>query len=176
MASVPEMVEAYDWSAFEITYFYAAPLDVVYRSWATADGLAAFFIREAHFEHDGGGRSGDELVQAGDRYTWTWYHPATLPGTVLDATPNTHVAYAFGTMRIDVRLEDVGDATKVVLRQSGIPEDKPGQVMGHLNCRSCWVFFMTNLTSVLEHGRDLRDTARPDRVSSMEVGYPIPSQ
>jgi len=45
-----------------------------------------------------------------------------------------------------------------------------GRVWGHLNCRSCWIFFMTNLTSVLEAGRDLRHV-NPAVVSSMEVGF-----
>ncbi len=27
----------------------------------------------------------------------------------------------------------------------------------HLNCRSCWVFFLTNLKSVLENKYDLRE-------------------
>jgi len=81
----------------------------------------------------------------------------------------TRVSLTFGSMEVEVSFESVEGGTKVVLQQSGI-EDK---VFSHMNCRSCWLYFMTNLKSVLEHGIDLRDHDHPDRASSMEVGYPL---
>ncbi|MBI93180.1 MAG: hypothetical protein CME05_08200 [Gemmatimonadaceae bacterium] len=81
----------------------------------------------------------------------------------------TRVSLTFGSMEVEVSFESVEGGTKVVLQQSGI-EDK---VFSHMNCRSCWLYFMTDLKSVLEHGIDLRDHDHPDRASSMEVGYPL---
>ncbi|MHC4505510.1 MAG: hypothetical protein ACYTFI_19570 [Planctomycetota bacterium] len=64
----------------------------------------------------------------------------------------------------------VNEHTELRLIQTGIPNTPEGRVFGHLNCRSCWIFFLTNLKSVLDGGRDLRDPD-PDKVSSMEVGF-----
>jgi hypothetical protein len=75
-------------------------------------------------------------------------------------------------MRCDVAFTSVEPGTtRVDLTQTDIPDTPEGRVMGHLNCRSCWVFFMTNLRSILLTGVDLRD-ADPARVSSMEVAFP----
>ena len=73
-------------------------------------------------------------------------------------------------MNVRIDLLDTGSAVRVHLRQYEIPDSEEDRVMNHLNCRSCWLFFMTNLVSVLQSGRDLRDID-PKRVSSMEIGY-----
>ena len=37
----------YDWSKFEIVFYYDQPKETVFRAWATSSGLESFFI-----EHD----------------------------------------------------------------------------------------------------------------------------
>ena len=73
-------------------------------------------------------------------------------------------------MHVDVYFRVLDNQTEVQLIQSKIPDTPEGRVLGHLNCRSCWTFFMTNLSAVLDHGKDLRDE-NPELVSSMEVGF-----
>ena len=51
--------------------------------------------------------------------------------------------------------------------QSNIPTEDTGRVESHLNCRSCWIYYLLNLKSVLEHGTDLRDADRPDNIVSV---------
>ena len=80
------------------------------------------------------------------------------------------MAFTFGDMEAEVRIADVGDRTELILRQWSIPNTDEGRASGHLNCRSCWVFFLANLQSVLEQGVDLRDKD-PTKASSMEIGF-----
>jgi uncharacterized protein YndB with AHSA1/START domain len=164
--------EEYDWTEFSITFYYPVPVDVAYACWATSAGLESFFIDDAAFRDAGGRRrKPDELVTAGDRYHWSWRHDFRVEGEIRSAEEDSFVEFTFGSMLCRVTFEPAaGSTAKVHLRQSAISRDAAGQVMGHLNCRSCWVFFMTNLKSVLLTGTDLRD-AESDRVSSMEVGF-----
>jgi hypothetical protein len=46
------------------------------------------------------------------------------------------------------------------------PEDR---VQGSLNCRSCWIYFLTALKGQMERGIDLRDR-RPETADSISVG------
>jgi hypothetical protein len=74
-------------------------------------------------------------------------------------------------MRLDtVYFSKVGNQTELNLVQSEIPDTPYGRVFGHLTCRSCWAFFLTNPKSILGTGRALRDPSA-ERVSSMEVGF-----
>ena len=163
--------ETYDWSRFEIVFYYDQPVDAVFRAWATPSGLESFFIENASFfTGQGRQRSADEQIETGDAYRWRWRQPHALEGTVLEVLPDRLISLTFGSMSVTLRFTTAGDQTEVHLLQTGISDTADGQVFGHLNCRSCWIFFMTNLKCVLSTGVDLRDE-NPSRVSSMEVGF-----
>jgi uncharacterized protein YndB with AHSA1/START domain len=143
----------------------------VFQAWATSSGLQSFFIDHASFESDEGRkRETDEQARPGDAYVWQWRQPHSLEGTVLEVIPDRLLSMTFGSMSVTLRFADAGAQTELHLSQTGISDTADGQVLGHLNCRCCWIFFLTNLKSVLESGRDLRDRD-PARVSSMEVGF-----
>ena len=146
----------YDWSRFELTFFYYRPVEEVFRAWATPAGMESFFIKECR-------TSGpkDALVAAGDEYRFRYVQPFEHGGRCLAMTENELLSFTFGSMEVVVTFEVIEGGTKVVLSQSGIED----QVFSHMNCRSCWLYFMTNLKSVLEHGIDLRDHDHPDRAS-----------
>ena len=74
-------------------------------------------------------------------------------------------------MRVDVRLRDVGGAVEVDLHQTRCATEDPERVRQHLNCRSCWIYFLTNLRSVLAGGPDLRDHEHPNWNDSVSVGF-----
>lgn len=155
---------SYDWTRFSITFFYYAPLERVFRAWATPGGLESFFVEECRTA-----RGKDELVRAGEEYLFRYVHGFEHGGRFLGLRENEQLAFTFGEMKVEVTFTEVAGGARVVLQQSGIED----QVMSHMNCRSCWLYFMTNLKSVLEHGIDLRDKEHPERASSMEVGYPV---
>ncbi len=165
----------YDWTRFEICFYYDAPPESVFRAWATARGLESFFLETAeHRGPDGAVRGAvrgpDDPVEPGDSYRWTWRHGHPLEGRFLTVDPACRIAFTFGSMRVDVRLVDVDGGTRLDLEQTAIPDTEDGRVRSHLNCRSCWIFFLTNLKSRLATGTDLRDEL-PERASSMEVGF-----
>jgi uncharacterized protein YndB with AHSA1/START domain len=163
--------QTYDWSRFEIAFYYDRSVSDVFRSWVTGSGLEAFFIERAFFKSGAGTtRAPNDIVEKGDQYRWEWRQPFSVEGEVIAVKDNEEFSFTFGSMKVSVHFSRVGDQTELVLVQSEIPDTEDGRVFGHLNCRSCWVFFLTNLKSVLETGRDLRDSS-PERVSSIEVGF-----
>ncbi|MGD8772251.1 MAG: SRPBCC domain-containing protein [Gammaproteobacteria bacterium] len=163
--------DSYDWSRFEIVFYYDRPPAEVFQAWSTVRGLTSFFVETANFVSPGGvERDCNESAHVGDRYRWDWRHPYWLEGEITRADENRELAFTFGSMAVSIRLADIDGQTELCLLQTGIPDSADGRVFGHLNCRSCWVFFLTNLKSVLGGGPDLRDQD-PARVSSMEVGF-----
>jgi uncharacterized protein YndB with AHSA1/START domain len=167
------MSDAYDWSAFTVHFYYRATRDEVFRAWATAAGLSGFFIGSARHAAPGGGvRAQDEVVAAGDTYAWAFLHGLSLTGTFLACVPGERVAFTFGdAMQVDVTLRSVGDQVEVRLHQTGCGQDESARAWQHLNCRSCWVYFLTNLKSVLEHGVDLRDHDATDLNDAVSIGF-----
>jgi uncharacterized protein YndB with AHSA1/START domain len=152
---------------------YRANREAVFAAWATPAGLASFFVAEADHRAPGGERrSADEVCVPEDRYHWRWLHGPELNGRVLACEPGRKVSYTFGSkMRFDVELLDREGAIEVALEQSGCASEDPDRAWDHLNCRSCWVYFMTNLKSVLEHGTDLRDREDPTWNDSVAIGW-----
>lgn len=161
----------YDWSTFSLTFYYNAHITRVFRTWSTAEGLESFFIERCVFSNSKGHpREVSERPEIGDTYDWQFRQEFSVQGNITELIDREQFSFSFGEMHVDVLFRVVGDQTEVQLVQSNIPDTPDGQVFGHLNCRSCWIFFMTNLISVLDHNHDLRDE-NPDLVSSMEVGY-----
>ena len=163
--------DTYDWSKFEITYYYNAHITRVFRTFTESQGLESFFIaRSVYTDQQGAVRDEHEQPRAGDTYQWQFRQAFSVSGTISEIKQKQQFSFSFGPMQVDVYFRVLGNQTEVHLVQSNIPDTKSGKVFGHLNCRSCWVFFMTNLTSILDYGVDLRDE-NPDLVSSMEVGF-----
>ncbi len=133
--------------------------------------MNSFFLDEVQFiALDGTERNADEMAQTGDKYRWVWRQGYELEGEILNAEDGRKITFTFGDMNFIVNFSTVDHQTELILEHSGISDTDEGKLLGHLNCRSCWTFFLTNLTSVFETGRDLRDH-NPDRTSSYEVGF-----
>ncbi len=163
--------DSYDWSTFSITFYYNAHITRVFRAWTTAAGLESFFIERCVFNNEQGeGKDANQPPATGDHYLWKFRQDFEVEGTVTTIVEREQFSFSFGQMHVDVFFRVVGEQTEVQLVQSKIPNTPDGHVMGHLNCRSCWIFFMPNLSSVLDQTHDLRDQ-NPEIVSSMEVGY-----
>ena len=165
-------MSSYDWSQFHVRMYYLAPLEQVFQYFATAAGLEAFFIYKAiHTAADGTLRRSDELVHTGDDYHWTYVHHFEHGGKFLLVKPNSLVRFTFGTMTVDIHFRDVGEATEVDLHQTNCATEDPDRAWQHVNCRSCWIYFMTNLRSVLAGGPDIRDYEHPNWNDSVSIGF-----
>lgn len=165
-------MQEYDWSRFHVRMYYLAPLEEVFRRFSTAQGLESFFIHEAtHTSPDGTRRKPDELVQSGDRYVWDYVHDFSHDGTFVRVDPYRLVRFTFGTMNVDVNFRDLREATEVDLHQTNCATTDPDRAWQHVNCRSCWIYFMTNLRSVLAGGPDLRDHEHPQWNDSVSIGF-----
>jgi len=167
------MIDAdnYDWSKFEITYYYNAHITRVFKAWTQATGLESFFIQRCIYtDTDGKIRDVQESPKVGDAYEWQFRQDFNVKGEILALTEKEQFSFSFGDMQVEIFFRVLDSQTEVRLNQSKIPATESGRVFGHLNCRSCWVFFMTNLMSVLDSDLDLRDD-NIELVSSMEVGF-----
>ena len=163
---------AYDWSRFHVGMYYRASVARVFEAWSTARGLESFFLGGArHTDGDGHERGPDECVAADDRYEWDFLHDYRLVGRFTAVEPGRRVAFTFGSMHVDVSFARVEDATRVVLRQTGCALVDPARAWQHVNCRSCWIYFMTNLRSVLGQGVDLRDHEQTEWNDSVSIGW-----
>jgi uncharacterized protein YndB with AHSA1/START domain len=161
----------YAWTRFELVFYYDQAIEEVFAAWATGAGLESFFIENALFtSRSSGERKPQDIIESNDTYRWEWRHAASLDGKITGVERNRRIEFTFGEMNVSVKLSTVGEQTELHLVQTDIPDTAHGRVFGHLNCRSCWIFFLTNLKSVLDQGIDLR-VADPSRVSSMEVGF-----
>ena len=159
----------FDWSQFTISFYYPVDVEKLYKQWATSAGLESFYIEKAIFKkNESAIRKRNELINAGDSYKWKWRHDFEVSGRVLEAKRNERLAFTFGSMHFSLDFKTTAEGSLIYLQQKNITEEN--KVMGHLNCRSCWIFFLTNLKSILITGVDLRDK-NPDIVSSMEVGF-----
>ena len=165
-------MDAYDWSRFHVRMYYLAPRDEVFQRFATSAGLASFFVHEArHIAPDGVLRGSDEAVQSGDRYEWTYVHDFAHGGVFENVDPGREIRFSFGAMTVNIGFRDVDEATEVDLHQTGCATEDPDRAWQHVNCRSCWIYFLTNLRSVLAGGPDVRDHAHPNWNDSLSIGF-----
>jgi hypothetical protein len=152
--------------------YYLAPLEEVFRRFSTAAGLESFFIHQAtHIAPDGTQRASDEPAQSGDDYHWTYVHDFAHGGRFEQVEPGRLVRFTFGPMMVDIHFRDLGEATEVDLHQTNCATVDPERAWQHLNCRSCWIYFMTNLRSVLAGGPDIRDHQHPNWNDSVGIGF-----
>jgi len=167
----------HDWSAFDVHLYVEAPPEAVLSRWRTAHGVESFFVGKASFaDPSGGRRAPDEPIVTGDSYDWQFIHDFRIDGTIREATP-TRIAFTFGERyAVEVTASPHGSGTLLRLHQSGMADTAEDRVQGSLNCRSCWIYFLTALKALAEGGTDLRDP-NPETADAIAVGYaPTPPQ
>ena len=127
--------------------------------YATSDGLTKWFIGHVEYK-DGDGKyiEGSE-VKEGDTYLWKWQKPHQIDGTVLSYQVNDHFEFTFGkdfTVKFSVEEVEPGVSSVLRLVQKNHDPNESNE-FGFINCCVCWTFFLTNLKSVVEQGKYLRE-------------------
>jgi uncharacterized protein YndB with AHSA1/START domain len=160
----------HDWNSFDIhLYMDATPADVL-RYWQTAGGLTRFFIAEMAIGNDNPDEANNTPLAPGSRYNWRFIHDYHCNGQFLQITDES-VEFTFGDRyQVNVSVTPLGGGTCLRLRQSGIGAEDSQQVQGTLNCRSCWIYFLVNLKSIIENNIDLRNQD-PATADSISVGF-----
>jgi glucose-6-phosphate 1-epimerase len=144
-----------DWTQFTARIYVRATAAAVFEAWATAAGLARWFVSSAEFRPPSAAAPrADGAARAGDEYLWRWdsvdYQDA---GTVLEVSWPDRLTFTFaGPSRCELRLRPADDLTCVELLHTGLPT-----VELYEACHCGWAFYLANLKSVLEGGLDLRD-------------------
>lgn len=155
-------MKEYDWSQFVTRIPINASRQELYDAWATRRGIEYWFLRMSAYKSvDGVLRSDDEPVQVGDTYAWRWYGwPDDMEehGNILACNGKDHFRFSFGEAgNCDVRIKEESGQTMIELTQTDIPTDEHGKQYWHVGCKTGWTFHLTNMKSIFEEGKDLRN-------------------
>lgn len=156
--------DSFSLNEFYHSIYLAAPLSKVYSYAASAEGLSKWFMGTVKYILPVGAElESSQNVSQGCSYKWQWLEKdLEIEGKVLEAIEDNKVAFTFGiSFEVRFSLESKGGRTIFTLHQKYI-EGAEKNDFAHINCCSCWVFFLTNLKSVIENGIDLRETAERD--------------
>lgn len=155
-------MEQLDWSVFRLKVNIKVQPEVVYQAWATSEGLSTWFLRKAAFQDIHGRIKGEtESAVEGDEYEWYWYgYPdsVTEKGKILEANGKDRFAFTFSmNCPVRIRIYTAFDQTILELIESELPTDEKTKYKHYLGDSKGWIFYLTNLKSVLEGGLDLRN-------------------
>ena len=149
---------------FHHSIYIDSSVDTVYNAVASARGICKWFMGSAVYTDIAGNERESSLnAGIGDTFHWHWLEKdLSITGTILDAVENEKFSFTFGVLfEVTVTLIEHNGRTKLTLSQcyaSGSTQND----FAHINCCTCWVFFLTNLKSILEHNTDLRETLADD--------------
>lgn len=154
--------QPHDWSRFTVRINVKAPIDVLYKAWATRKGIEHWFLRLSEYKKkDGTLRGNEEFTAPGDSYKWLWHgYPDTVveEGTVIDCNGKDYFKFRFGKAGDCTVIIKEEEGEKIVeLVQENIPTDEYGKQYWHIGCKMGWTYYFANLKSMLEGGIDLRN-------------------
>ncbi|RFZ90866.1 SRPBCC domain-containing protein [Mucilaginibacter conchicola] len=157
------------WKKFTLCGDFTTDLRSLYMAWATPAGLEKWFLRKADFysiTHRL--RTGDEQIQKGDAYTWYWHgygNEEMQKGTVIDANGHDMIRFTFsGDSIVTVSFKTLNGLVIIEIEQTNIPQQDDPEKNLLVQCQIGWTFYLANLKSVTEGGKDLRNK-RIDLVS-----------
>jgi len=151
-----------DWSIFNVRVNVNAPVDALYKAWATPKGIEHWFLRQAEYKGPKEEQRGNtSYVEKGDSYTWRWFgYPDTVTekGSILDLNGRDFFKFSFGKAgNCSVTIKQEHGETIVELVQDNIPVDDQGKHAFYVGCKTGWTFYLANLKSLFEGGIDLRN-------------------
>jgi len=150
------------WTSFKVTGDYNTDIRSLYESWATPAGLEKWFLRKADFfTIPRRLRVPDEFIMKEDVYEWYWYgwdDKACEKGQILEANGTDFLKFTFaGDCIVSVTLSSRNGVSIVELIQENIPKESDPSKNLLILCQTGWLFYMTNLKSIIEGGIDLRN-------------------
>ena len=136
-------------------HFIQAPVNKVFKAITEPRLLKRWFLESAKISPRKGGN-----------YTFTWQGGYSHSGKVLDYVRDKRLSLSWpefwkgkqlGTTRATFRLRPKDEGTYLEISHSGF---KSGSQWVESYGGTCtgWAYFLTNLKSVLQHGRDLRSS------------------
>ncbi len=150
--------------SFFHSIYLNAPIDDVYKIIASSGGLEKWFMGKAEYtDASGGVRLSEHTAQKGDAFAWNWLEKdLNINGKILEANTNEKFSFSFGSsFEVTITIKEHNGRTLLTLAQN-YTQNAQKNDFAHINCCTCWVFFLTNLKSVVEHGNDLRETLADD--------------
>ncbi len=159
-------MDGLSFDCFTKKIYLKVPMEKIYWSWGTPEGICSWFLRKAEYRNSQGIiRAAAEQVQAGDTYIWEWHNwDGQETGKVLKANGKNYFEISFaGSSRVAVTLEAKGSAVLLSLRQFEIPIDEESKLKIHYGCSNGWTFWLANLKAFLEHGILLNETSHDVR-------------
>jgi uncharacterized protein YndB with AHSA1/START domain len=152
----------YDWSKFCLRVPLHADAQKIYDAWAKPAHIEKWFLRNAAFtKPDHSSRDKKDHVQKNDSYQWMWFgYPDEIceKGKILDANGKDFFQFSFaGNCTVTIRIKKEEGETIAELTQDNIPVDEKSKINYHIGCMKGWTFYLANLKSVLEEGKDLRN-------------------
>jgi len=151
-----------EWSQFKLRVNINTDIESAYRCWATPSGLESWFLRKAMFKStDGNERNKDDFIKKGDSYEWYWHgYPDTVveKGIVLSANGKNRFSFTF-SMECPVTISIYEDQNELIVEliESELPADDETAMNHFVGDSRGWIFYLTNLKSILEGGVDLRN-------------------
>jgi len=148
------------WHSFEKKIYIKAPIEKMYKLWASQGGITSWFLKTAEYkDQNGNKRNEEDLIQEGDSYTWTWHNwDGKAEGEIIQANGKDFIEFSFEGSKVSVKLEEKNNAVIVTLKQFEIPEDDESKLKIHFGCSNGWTFWLTNLKAFLEYGILLNET------------------
>ncbi|UOB17033.1 SRPBCC family protein [Abyssalbus ytuae] len=146
--------------SFTKKIYLKAPLQKIYRCWATEQGITSWFLKKADYERNGQLINTEELIKEGDTYAWMWHNwDGEEKGEIIEANGKDKLTFSFaGDCKVTIQLKEVNEATHLTLTQYNIPTDEKSKLEIHYGCSNGWTFWLANLKAFLEHGILLNET------------------
>lgn len=150
------------WTKFKLCGDYNVDLRSLYMAWSTPAGLEKWFLRKADFfTVPQRLRGNDEQISKDDNYTWYWhgYHNDVMQtGRILEANGQDQIKFTFtGESIVTINFSTRNGLTIIELEQTDIPQENNPEKNLFVQCQIGWTFYLANLKSVIEGGKDLRN-------------------
>jgi uncharacterized protein YndB with AHSA1/START domain len=155
-------MKAYNWNSFTLRIDIRATVQDIYAAWTTKSGIESWFLRNAMYTHSNGlARTGQEPIQAGDRYAWHWHgydDSVEEKNSILFANQQNQLQFGFsGGCIVTVTIKEEAGCTICELTQEMPQALEQEQQYFYIECGKGWTFYLANLKSILEGGIDLRN-------------------
>ena len=146
---------------FKLRVNIKTTIENAYRAWASPAGIGSWFFRIVYKDKNGNIRSAEELAQEGDEYTLslnTKPDVMILQGKVLKANGKDLFSFTFSKgVPVTISIYTEQDETIVQLVESHLPTDEETIRKHFVGDTKGWIFYLTNLKSIMEGGLDLRN-------------------